>query len=331
MSLWTELVEDARLAPSPHNTQPWRVHPVSETEAELYADAARTLPDTDSDGAFMTCAFGVFVEALDIAAASHGMSVEAECLYPNLGAGAAPQPVVARLRLVERGVETASPRELLERRRTHRGRFDGRPAEAEALKALEEVAAAAGHTASFTSDPATVDWVVRLNADTMFDDLSDPVVRAEIGRWIRRSEREARDRRDGFAPRCLGFPAWLVRLFFFRNRLFALRPVRAVVRALFLRTTRGTATVGWISGPWGSPDDHFRAGRMLLRFWLELTRRGLYLQPFGSVITNESAHAQMVDRVAADEEGQQVWLLLRIGAAAEPPRSQRLRLEELIA
>jgi nitroreductase len=331
MSLWVELVEDARLAPSPHNTQPWRVHVLSETEAELHADIGRTLPDTDSDGAFMTCTFGAFVEALDVAAATHGLTVHAHCLYPNLGAGAEPHPVVARLRLVERDEGPAFPRELLERRRTHRGRFDGRPVGADALTALEALAAEAGHTASFTSDPAVVEWVVRLNADTLFDDLSQPVVRAEIARWIRRSEREARDRRDGFAPSCLGFPGWLVRLFFFRHRLFAVRPVRALARALFLRTTGGTATVGWIRGPWSSPDDHFRAGRMLMRFWLELTRCGLYLQPFGSVITNVSAHAQMVERLDADEEGQQVWLLLRIGSAAAPPRSLRLRVDEVLA
>ena len=68
---------------------------------------------------------------------------------------------------------------------------------------------------------------------------------------------------------------------------------------------------------------------MFLRFWLELTRHGLYLQPFGSVITNATAHAQMTQRLEAEERETSVWLLLRIGYAAPPPRSLRLATREL--
>jgi nitroreductase len=324
MSRWDELVDDARLAPSPHNTQPWLVHPVDDADAELYVDRARTLPRTDADGAFMTCALGVFVEALDVAAAQRGWAVEAQCLYPNLGAGAEPRPLFARLHLVDRAAAPRFPLELLERRRTHRGRFDGRAVEGATLRLLAAVAEEAGHVASFTSDRTTVDWVVGLNADTLFDDLADPVVRTEIGLWVRGSEREASERRDGFAPRSLGFPGWLVALFFFRHGIFASRPARALMRRLFLRTTRGTATVGWLAGPWRTPDDHYRAGRMLMRFWLELTRHGLYLQPFGSVITNAKAHAELIERLGAEEGHATIWLLLRLGHAAAPPRSLRL-------
>ena len=138
----------------------------------------------------------------------------------------------------------------------------------------------------------------------------------------------ARRARDGFSPACLGFPGPLVDLFFFHHRLFASRPVRALTRRLFLRRTRGTATVGWIQGPWSSPADWFAAGRMFLRFWLELTRHGLYLQPFGSVITNPTAHARLDKRLG--DETDEVWLLLRLGYGAGPPRSARLPLEAVL-
>ena len=60
-----------------------------------------------------------------------------------------------------------------------------------------------------------------------------------------------------------------------------------------------------------------------MRFWLELTRRGLYLQPFGSVITNPTAHALLAERLQVDERRAEVWLLLRIGYCRTPPRSLR--------
>jgi hypothetical protein len=198
------------------------------------------------------------------------------------------------------------------------------------VAALEAVAAAAGHEVRFTSDQVLVDWVVGLNADTLFYDLDDDRIRAEIGRWIRTSQAEARRTGDGFSPACLGFPGPLVGLFFFHHRLFASRPVRRLLRRFFLWTTRGTATVGWLQGPWTSPPDWFAAGRMFMRFWLELTRHGLYLQPFGSVITNPRAHALMAERLDVDERRGDVWLLLRIGSCRTPPRSLRRPTAEVL-
>ena len=290
-TLWPRLVNEARLAPSPHNTQPWLVHVVSADEAELYVPAERTLPYTDASGAFMNAGVAMFIEALDVAAAALGLEVEAECLFPKLGAGSEELPLFARLGLVERREVPRFPLELLTRRRTARGAYDGRPAAAEPLAALEALAREAGHTVCFTSEPAIVDWIVALNADTVFYDLAEDEIREEIGRWVHVSESKAHRSRDGFSPRCLGFPGLLVNLFFFHHGLFSSRPVRAILRRVFLHATRGTRTVGWIQGPWSTPEEWYEAGRMFMRFWLELTHHGLYMQPYGSVITNPTAHA----------------------------------------
>ena len=90
---------------------------------------------------------------------------------------------------------------------------------------------------------------------------------------------------------------------------------------MFLYSTRGTRTVGWIQGPWSTPEEWYEAGRMFMRFWLELTRNGLYLQPYGSVITNPTAHALMTDKLEVDKSQGEVWLLLRLGYCPPPPRS----------
>lgn len=327
---WSSLVERASWAPSPHNTQPWLVHPLSDTEAELYVPAERTLPYTDANGAFMTCALGIYVEALDVAAADDGLAVDVEPLFPKLGAESEQQPLFARLRLAPRRGPARYAVELLERRRTARGAYDGRPADAHVLSALRAVADEAGHEAQFTSDRELVGWVVGLNADTLFFDLDDDPTRAEIGRWIRTSESDARRTGDGFSPAALGFPGPLVSLFFFRHRLCRSPPVRRLVRRFFLWTTRGTATVGWLRGPWATPQDWFAAGRMFMRFWLELTQHGLYVQPFGSVITNERAHSLMAAKLGVDEGTGEVWLLLRIGYCPTPPRSLRRPTTEVL-
>jgi hypothetical protein len=326
---WIDLVADARLAPSPHNTQPWLIRVVSDREAELRYDPARLLAVTDPEGRFTLCALGIFVEALSIAAAARGL--ELGCNYPGgaLGREEAAEPL-ARLTLRD-GVADAETIELLRRRRTSRLPYDGKPVPDEALATLAQLAAVWAHDAGFSSDPETVSWLVELNCDTLFYDLDDDQARMEIGRWIRTSDRDARRVADGFAPSALGFPGPLVGLFFFRHGFFRPRPVRALVRRLYLRTMRGTATVGWLRGPFRTPTDCFAAGRMLLRLWLELTRQGLVLHPFGSVITNERAHARLAERLELAEYERELWLVLRLGRSDEPAPSSRLSAERLLA
>ncbi|HZD87411.1 MAG TPA: hypothetical protein VE088_05345 [Gaiellaceae bacterium] len=319
-ALWQELVDDARRAPSPHNTQAWLVEVEDDARASLRCRAERLLPVEDPDGRFLTAGMGIFVEALRVVAAARGLVLVDELAAPSLTADATGDVLVARLELGEAGETDPSGRDLLLRRRTSRLPYDGRCAPEAALGELAATAARFDHEARFSSEPDFVRWVVELNAATLFYDLSEDDRRAEIRHWTRTSEREARRQADGFSPRCLGFPGPLVRLFFDHHRL--VRPAEAALRRLYLRQMRGTATVGWIVGPWATPPEWYAAGRMLLRLWLAATAHGLVLQPFGSVITNPTAHGRLDERISPG--AQPVWLLLRLGYSAEPPRSERL-------
>jgi hypothetical protein len=322
---WTELVDDGRRAPSPHNTQPWLVEIGDEEHALVLCRAERLLPVEDPDGRFLTCGMGIFVEALRVAAEARGLALADDFLAPDLSAAATGDIPLARLALAP-GPRDDAAREALRRRRTSRLPYDGRPADEAVLVELAAVASSFGHAARFSSDPDLVAWVLELNAATVFYDLAEDDRRAEIRHWTSTTDAEALRRGDGFSPSCLGFPGSLLRLFFDHHG--AVRPFQPLLKRLYLRGMRGTATVGWIAGPWQTQEDWYRAGRMLLRFWLALTRHGLDLQPFGSVITNPTAHARLDERLANEDE--EVWLLLRIGYGAEPPRSGRLPLEAVV-
>jgi nitroreductase len=327
---WLDLVEDARLAPSPHNTQPWRVVPRSAQEADLYAPVDRLLPVEDPDGRFLTAGTGIFLEALEVAAAARGLRLASEPCFPDLGVAATEPALVARLTLHEGAQNRHFPRELLERRRTSRLPYDGRPAPPRALGELADIVQSFGHRATFSSDPELVRFVLDLNALTVFDDLTEDDRREEIGDWTRRTDAEAARRADGFSPSCLGFSPPLIRFFFDHHRLCEPRLIRALLTRIYLRSMRGTATVGWIAGPWTTPREWLDAGHMLMRFWLALTAHGLYLQPFGSVITNPRSHARLAERLSVGEADGEIWLLLRIGYSAEPPRSARRPAAEVV-
>jgi len=74
--IWGEIAKLARLAPTPHNTQPFRIRPRSETEAELLVVTSRLLPEEDHGNLYVASAFGVFAVALEHAARASGWALE---------------------------------------------------------------------------------------------------------------------------------------------------------------------------------------------------------------------------------------------------------------
>lgn len=331
MERWRSLLEYARWAPSPHNIQPWQLAPLDAFEAELRYVPGRLLPDTDPTSVFTTCGLGIFVEHLAIAARADGLELEVEYDGRALDARVERPEAFARLRLREQPVDEPLARGLLLERRTSRLPYDGAPVDPQLLAELERIAADYGHRFAFSSDPGMVDWVLGLNCDTMFYDMEDPVARGEVGRWIRYSGREARRRRDGFSPEALGFPGPLLWLFVHARWLFELPVFRQLIRRLYLRTMKGVRTVGWLTGPFSTPAEAFEAGRMLARLWLTLTAHGVYLHPFGSVITNRRANARLTERIGVDDAHGTPWLLVRLGRSEQPPRSLRLETDALLA
>lgn len=326
---WAELLETARWTPSPHNIQPWRLQIRGVDEAELACDAERLLPATDPTGRFTAAGLGIFIETLAISARSRGADVVAELHDEPLRMNGRPLIPFARLRLVDGAPDELEP-ELIERRRTSRLPYDGREVAPEALAAVARVASEWGHTTSFTSDPAVVEAMLELNRQTLFHDLTDGEARKELGRWLRFGRRSAAAMRDGFSPQALGFPGWLLYLFFHHHRAFELPLVDSVVDRLYMRTMAGTRTIGLLQGPFESSEDWVRAGRMLARFWLTLTSHGVHLHPFGSIITNRDANSTMRRLLEPDLRYGTPWLVMRLGYGAEPPRSHRRRADELL-
>jgi hypothetical protein len=324
---WREILGYARWAPSPHNTQHWKFRLIDERRAVLLYDPKRLLPIEDAAGQFMASGLGILLEMMSIAAAPRGLEVKATPLNVSLDASA-PQPSpFADLELVERSAPEPLDRELIVQRRASRLPYDDRPVAPAVLEELSRVAEQFGYQFKHSNDPA---WVVGLNADTMFYDLCDEATRREIGHWVRYSHDEAQRRGDGLAAFAMLFPGWMMRLFFKRNWLFQIPGVHQLCKWAYRRSMRGTRTVAWISGKFQEQPDCLVAGRALARLWLTMTKHGVYLHPFGSVITNHRSHQAMEEHFANAERRHPLWLLVRLGHSDLPPRAFRLPLDELI-
>jgi hypothetical protein len=322
--LWREAAAYARWAPSPHNIQPWRLRILSETRCEVYCDPRRLLRQTDPTSAFTMMGMAIFVEYLSVALQPRGYRVQAEYTRNPIDYSATRPTLFAVLELRPTSGDAVVDRDLILTRKTSRLPYDGNPVEDSALQRLVTIAGQSGHRFQSSSDPALVVWTLDLNRFTLFEDLDDPVARGELRQWIRCTDPEAEEHKDGLWAHCLRFPGWLLRAFFDEHETWG-RGWRAdLCGRLLLRGMRGTRTVGWWSGPFEQPDDWISAGRVLGRSWLELTRLGIQLHPFGSVITNPRAYARLTERLTPPSGADRIWMLFRVGRSQVPPRSYRL-------
>lgn len=334
-STWRALAEQARWAPSPHNTQPTRLRILGPDRAELWFVPERGLPVGDPRGRFTHVTFGIFAEILSIAAHGRGLDLEIAHRHEPLYRGGAGPEKAADLRLSRPGrpIPDLDPG-LITERRTNRHPYDDSPVPDAVLARLRDEARRHGHRLRTTTDPRAIRWVKELNRDALLRDLGDERYRAELASWLRFSAAEAQRRGDGLSAEALALPGWLLRGVMRHHRLFSAPILRHLTQRLYMATMRGISTVGWIQGDFATIGEWTRAGHLMIRLWLILTEHDLCWQPYGSVITTEEARRSMVDRFDIDEgrAGRDMaWLLVRLGACErEPARSHRLPLEEVL-
>lgn len=330
--VWTELIEYARWSPSPHNVQPWRLKVLSKTKAELYYDTSRLLVYTDPTSCFTIIGLGMFITCLDIAAAPLGYRViaqhepEERLSYTKSGL-----QLFATLDLVQKMDQIRIDRELIRKRKTSRLHYEKKKIAPHILESLSSVASENGMIFSHSADKQMVDFVLNLNKETLFYDLDEDLSRKELSKWIRTTEAEAQEKKDGLWSFCMRFPGKLMHDFFFHHERFKSAWKRKIIGDIYKKSMKGTAHIAWITGKFETRHDWLNAGNMLQKLWLEMTKYNVYLHPFGSVVTNPSAHQKFKNKIKLnDDKDNQLWLLLRMGYSDEPPRSYRLHITDIL-
>jgi nitroreductase len=180
------LVAYAVLAPSGHNTQPWRFRIAGDTAA-LYADRARALPIADPADRELTIACGAALFHLRLALRRFGFAGEVTLLpdpaTPDLLALVRPGPPAAAIAEVD-ALFAAIPH-----RRTNRRPFDGRPLPASLDSTLAAAARVEGAWVAPVGAPKIRTAVADLVAAGDRIQWADPRFRRELATWIRPARR----------------------------------------------------------------------------------------------------------------------------------------------
>jgi nitroreductase len=288
-------LKSATLAPSMHNTQPWRFR-VSRADQtiELYADPSRILEYGDPHGRAVHIACGAALFNLRLAVAVGGR----EPVVRLLPDPRQPQ-LLAELRLAGPYQPDEADTELhaaITARHTNRQPFSNRPVPPGVLAELVQAARSEGVTLHLP-DHSETSRLLYLISDAERDLLADDGYRTELAQWVG----ENRDR-DGIPGSALGprDPAG-------RTPVRDFTPDRH--QPLGYAWFEENPQLAVLSTAGGTRKDWMHAGQALQRVLLTATAHGIAAAPLTQPL--ETADAWMVRDAREDVE--QPQMILRLG------------------
>ncbi|HTZ43462.1 MAG TPA: hypothetical protein VMB79_06335 [Jatrophihabitans sp.] len=311
-----DAAERARLAPSVHNTQPWRFGLHGDV-LELHADPSRQLAVIDPTGRQLaiSCGCALFNARASLAAAGYQAEVTE---FPD----PARPDLLARVTLGARShvwLPLAGLDGPIERRRSNRREYFGDPVAVEFRAQLVQAAAAEQAELRDLADLEQRILASRLTREATEQQLLDPAYRAEIRAWTSDDPRRPDGVQAMSVPRVAEGTDDELPLRDFDSHGMGWLPTRthsaASQHLLLLCTARDTRP------------DWLHAGQALERLWLEATRQGYAISLFTQAIEHPASRARL--RAVLGLAGYP-HVLVRVGRAPATPASRRRELANLM-
>lgn len=305
------LLNYAVLAPSGHNTQPWKFTLHQET-LELWADLSRALPRVDPEHRELIISCGAAVLNLRLALHHFGYQGNIQIL---------PDPersnLLARIQLGDWSQESAEERTLFEaiqHRHTNRQAFNDRDIPDIFLQGLHTIAIEEGvwlHRVKGSTARSHLLDLVNL-ADHL--QMADPATRKELSDWMHLGNDP---RHDGLPAYAFGIPqrfdfltivlSWLTRFFNLGDHIARQdeKRLQSASEILILGTNSDT------------PEDWLKAGQALEKILLRAQSLGIVASFFNAPIQVPEVRSQLQNSL--NHEGYpQVVLRLGYSMATQP-------------
>jgi hypothetical protein len=306
----------AALAPSVHNTQPWRFV-IDSGGLEIRTDRTRQLAVLDPTGRQMHLSTGcaLFNARVSLAASACPTRIERlpDADHPEL---------IARIDLDD--AESVEPAlaaldHVVELRQTNRRRFAADPVPPELVSTLVSAAATEGATLHPILDSDDRETLARLSQKADRLQITNAAYRAELRAWTTNDPTRPDGVRAAVVPHVDGTSGDEVPIRDFDTHGAGWLPAQTQSSAQQCLLVLGTGI--------DSPESWARAGEALERVWLEITRAGFVASLFTQVIEQAALRVELRDDLRL---GMQPHVVLRVGRAPVTAASMRRRVDEML-
>jgi len=314
------LLRFAILAPSTHNTQPWKFALTSEG-ISVFADYGRRLPTVDPQNRELLMSVGAAVYTLRVAAHRFGLSTMVRYNY----SGDSEQPLAAVR--IEPGEPHEDDEEMLTlfpeilQRHTNRKPFLHSRIPLSVLDGIRGMQLGVRAGVTISTDGKVNEQVADMVAAAERLQFSDAEFRADWAAWVRRADSSEADGIPGDALGLNPFSAllapWAVRTFHMGNRQAAMDRNLCVDAPALIVVTSDDTVPHWLE-----------AGELLQKLLLTLTRDGLHQSYFNMPVQVPELRQCLRDLLAMPGLPQAI---LRVGySLAAPVLTPRRPLGEVI-
>lgn len=313
----TELIRYAIMAPSGHNTQPWKFR-LQGNMIRIFPDASRKLPVVDPLDRELYISLGCALENLIIAAGHEGYRASVEESF---------EEGVISLNIEPADGKTDNDHlfNAISLRQSTRRQYDGSPIPEADMKKLASLPLEQGVSALFVTDPEKIENIIGLVKEGNNIQMNDRDFMQELISWIRFNEAEANRYHDGLSSKATGSPSsprMIGKLFmkFFLNAKAQSKKDEKYIRsssALMVVLSENDDMVSWIN-----------TGRSFERLALCATALGIKNAHINQPCEVPELKKKLQKLLSAGNLHPQ--LILRLGYAEPLPGSPRRPVSEVI-
>lgn len=311
-----ELVQAAILAPSSHNTQPWKFH-LEEKSISIFPDFSRRCPAVDPDDHHLFVSLGCATENLVLAALARGEMAEPFIdLDKNKKIEIHLMPTKANERELFKAISS---------RQCTRTEFNGKALSIDELNQLANAGNGIGVFCHIFTEKAALEKILEFVVQGNTEQMNDPSFVSELKSWIRFNSQQAHEFGDGLYSATTGspsIPTWLGKVIF--SKIFSAKNENDK----YSKQIRSSAGIAVFTSEKNDIKHWIEVGRCYERFALKATAMNVR-----NAMINQPLEVKAIRPVISNYLGignQRADLIVRFGRGAMAPRSLRRHLGEVL-
>lgn len=304
------------LAPSGHNTQPWKIVMTDKSHWTILSDRDRWLPAVDPTKRETLLSIGAFIENLSQAAGSYGREVAYE-----VTAKSSNDTEIAHITIARQKTSGDSRQKIISRRTVRKG-FSGKELSSADVRAVTDADGDHFHYYPFSSPQGTYLNTVTVEANRV--QVAREEAQRELADWIRWSDNEAKKNRDGLTPEGMeisGLAGWYVRHFYDKQDVLSKDFREKTIEGVIEQTGQHG---GWLVITSAEQDvpTLLETGRRFEKMFLRVRDRSIAIHPMTQALEEAPYRDQVAHELEIDSH---VQFLLRAGYLDTYPDPVTLR------